>query len=134
YAEKLIENFNEDKISDYDINDSISDEEDHDNTTHFVIIDENDMMVSATHTLGNFFGSGDFVSGFFLNNQIDNYSLSPDSPNYLVSAIVCSSAISPCIVSDADPAVATGSPAGTCLPAIMSNVATTYVSSGESRE
>src|SRR5699024_11628898 len=84
YAEKLIEHFNEDKISDYDINDSISDEEDHDNTTHFVIIDENDMMVSATNTLGNFFGSGDFVSGFFLNNSVYNYSYSFDSPYYLV--------------------------------------------------
>src|SRR5699024_5783937 len=95
YAEKLSENSNEDKTSDDDINNSISDEEDHDNTTHFVIIDENDMMVSATHTLGNFFGSGDFVSGFFLNNQIDNYSLSPDSPNYLESEKVSRSFTSP---------------------------------------
>src|SRR5699024_10998440 len=81
YAEKLIENFNEDKISDYDNNDSISDEEDHDNTTHFVISQENDMMVSATHTLGNLFASGDCASAFFLHNHIDTCSLSPDSPN-----------------------------------------------------
>src|SRR5699024_10683246 len=62
YAEKLIENFNEDKISDYVYNDSISDEEVHDNKIPSVIIDENDMIVSSTHTLGNFFGSCDFVS------------------------------------------------------------------------
>src|SRR5699024_11396832 len=72
YAEKLIENFNEDKISDYDINNSISYKEEHDNTTHFDIIEENAMMESATHTSVNFFDSGVFVSAFFLNIVIDN--------------------------------------------------------------
>src|SRR5699024_11172279 len=127
YAEKLIENFNEDKISDYDINDSISDEEDHDNTTHFVIIDENDMMVSATHRLGNFFGSGDFVSGFFLNNKIDNYSLSPDSPNYLESEKVSRSFTSPSILKNDEQTIGIGSPGGKRIPAVMSDVLTRYL-------
>src|SRR5699024_5797465 len=84
YSKRLIENFNPKEVSkNYKINDSISDEEDHDNTTHFVVVDKDNMMVSATHTLGNFFGSGDYVAGFFLNNQIDNYSLTNDSPNFL---------------------------------------------------
>src|SRR5690625_6022142 len=38
YAEKLIENFYEDIISDYDINDFISIEEDQDNIKNFVLI------------------------------------------------------------------------------------------------
>lgn len=134
YAEKLIENFNEDKISDYDINDSISDEEDHDNTTHFVIIDENDMMVSATHTLGNFFGSGDFVSGFFLNNQIDNYSLSPDSPNYLESEKVSRSFTSPSILKNDEQTIGIGSPGGKRIPAVMSDVLTRYLLIGDDWE
>src|SRR5699024_11800555 len=118
---------NEDKISDYDINDSISDEEDHDNTTHFVIIDENDMMVSATHTLGNFFGSGDFVSVFFLNNQIDNYSLSPDSPNYLESEKVSRSFTSPSILKKDEQKIEFSSPVDKRITDVMSDVLTRYL-------
>lgn len=134
YAKQLIDNFNEDKISEYDINDSISDEEDHDNTTHFVIIDENDMMVSATHTLGNFFGSGDFVAGFFLNNQIDNYSLSPTSPNYLESEKVSRSFTSPSILKNEEKTIGIGSPGGKRIPAVMSDVLTRYLMLGDEWE
>lgn len=137
YSKQLIENFDNDKISDsdtYEINDSISDEEDHDNTTHFVIIDENDMMVSATHTLGNFFGSGDFVAGFFLNNQIDNYSLSPGSPNYLESEKVSRSFTSPSILSNDEKTIGIGTPGGKRIPAVMSDVLTRYLLLGDEWE
>lgn len=128
YAEKLIANFNSDKISDtYEVNDSISDEEDHDNTTHFVVVDKNNMMVSATHTLGNFFGSGEFVSGFFLNNQIDNYSLSEDSPNYLTSGKVSRSFTSPSIITNDEQTIGIGSPGGKRIPVVMSDVLTRYL-------
>lgn len=128
YAEKLIANFNSDKVSDtYEVNDSISDEEDHDNTTHFVVVDKNNMMVSATHTLGNFFGSGEFVSGFFLNNQIDNYSLSEDSPNYLTSGKVSRSFTSPSIITNDEQTIGIGSPGGKRIPVVMSDVLTRYL-------
>src|SRR5699024_12001853 len=91
------------------------------------IIDENDMMVSATHTLGNFFGSGDFVSGFFLNNQIDNYSLSPDSPNYLESEKVSRSFTSPSILKNDEQTIGIGSAGGKRIPAVMSDVLTRYI-------
>ncbi|WP_254434249.1 gamma-glutamyltransferase [Halobacillus sp. Marseille-Q1614] len=61
--------------------DSDADLEDHENTTHFVVVDKNGMMVSVTNTLSNFFGSGEYVNGFFLNNQLKNFSNSEDSPN-----------------------------------------------------
>ncbi|WP_082232698.1 gamma-glutamyltransferase [Halobacillus massiliensis] len=61
--------------------DSDADLEDHENTTHFVVVDKNGMMVSVTNTLSNFFGSGEYVDGFFLNNQLKNFSNNEDSPN-----------------------------------------------------
>lgn len=128
YSEQMIENFNPDKVSEnYEINDSISDEEDHDNTTHFVVVDKDNMMVSATHTLGNFFGSGDYVSGFFLNNQIDNYSLSADSPNYLEPEKVSRSFTSPSILISDDKILGIGSPGGKRIPAVMGNILTKYL-------
>lgn len=60
---------------------SDADKEDHGNTTHFVVVDKNGMMVSVTNTLSNFFGSGEYVNGFFLNDQLKNFSTREDSPN-----------------------------------------------------
>ncbi|UJL47178.1 gamma-glutamyltransferase [Virgibacillus sp. NKC19-16] len=60
---------------------SDADIEDHGNTTHFVIVDKNGMMVSVTNTLSDFFGSGEYVNGFFLNNQLKNFSNRVNSPN-----------------------------------------------------
>ncbi|MFG6150373.1 gamma-glutamyltransferase [Halobacillus sp. B23F22_1] len=61
--------------------DSDADLEDHENTTHFVVVDQNGMMVSVTNTLSNSFGSGEYVGGFFLNNQLKNFSNNENSPN-----------------------------------------------------
>ncbi|SDI97667.1 gamma-glutamyltransferase [Alteribacillus bidgolensis] len=61
--------------------DSDADIEDHGNTTHFVVVDKNGMMVSVTNTLSDFFGSGEYVNGFFLNNQLKNFSNNKHSPN-----------------------------------------------------
>ncbi|PGU00831.1 capsular biosynthesis protein [Bacillus cereus] len=48
-------------------------EEEHESTTHFVIMDKYGTVVSATNTLSNYFGTGDYVQGFILNNQLDNF-------------------------------------------------------------
>ncbi|MGE7758746.1 gamma-glutamyltransferase family protein [Peribacillus sp. NPDC097895] len=47
--------------------------EEHESTTHFVIMDKYGTVVSATNTLSNFFGSGDYTNGFFLNDQLKNF-------------------------------------------------------------
>jgi len=83
HIEKLVsgtdDGFN---LSDYRSElESEADMEDHANTTHFVIVDENGMMVSVTNTLSAAFGSGEYVNGFFLNNQLKNFSTDEDSPN-----------------------------------------------------
>ncbi|RNA67598.1 gamma-glutamyltransferase [Alteribacter keqinensis] len=61
--------------------DSDADLEDHENTTHFVVVDHDGMMVSVTNTLSKSFGSGIYVDGFFLNNQLKNFSNNENSPN-----------------------------------------------------
>ncbi|WP_082174378.1 gamma-glutamyltransferase family protein [Bacillus sp. FJAT-27231] len=47
--------------------------EEHESTTHFVVIDKEGTVVSTTNTLSNFFGSGNYTNGFFLNDQLKNF-------------------------------------------------------------
>ncbi len=49
-------------------------------TTHFVIVDAEGNAVSMTTTVESPFGSGRMVEGFFLNNQLTDFSLSPTDP------------------------------------------------------
>ena len=53
-------------------------------TTHFSIIDKSGNAVSVTTTLNNSFGSKLYVedSGFFLNNEMDDFSSKPGYPNF----------------------------------------------------
>ncbi len=55
-----------------------------DETTHFSIIDKSGNAVSVTTTLNNSFGSKVYVenSGFFLNNEMDDFSSKPGYPNF----------------------------------------------------
>ena len=52
-------------------------------TTHFSIVDKEGNAVSVTTTLNNSFGSKVYVenSGFFLNNEMDDFSIKPGVPN-----------------------------------------------------
>ena len=53
-------------------------------TTHFSIVDREGNAVSVTTTLNNSFGSKVYVenSGFFLNNEMDDFSSKPGYPNF----------------------------------------------------
>lgn len=53
-------------------------------TTHFSIVDNEGNAVSVTTTLNNSFGSKVYVenSGFFLNNEMDDFSSKPGYPNF----------------------------------------------------
>jgi len=46
-------------------------------TTHFVIVDADGDVVSMTTTVESVFGSGRMIGGFFLNNQLTDFSFSP---------------------------------------------------------
>jgi gamma-glutamyltranspeptidase/glutathione hydrolase len=52
-------------------------------TTHFSIVDPKGTAVSVTTTLNGWFGSNVVVSGsgFFLNNEMDDFSAKPGVPN-----------------------------------------------------
>ncbi len=55
----------------------------HHDTTHFSIIDRWGNAVSNTYTLNDDFGSGAVVggAGFLLNNEMDDFSAKPGTPN-----------------------------------------------------
>ncbi len=46
-------------------------------TSHFVIVDRQGNVVSMTTTVESIYGSGRMVDGFFLNNQLTDFSFSP---------------------------------------------------------
>lgn len=46
-------------------------------TTHFVVADPQGNVVSMTTTVESIFGNGRMVGGFFLNNQLTDFSFSP---------------------------------------------------------
>lgn len=95
------------------------------NTTHITVVDAEGAMVSMTNTLSNFWGSGDYALGFFINDQLRNFDIRPGSPNPPPEPgkrIVGSSA--PTIVLDDEgrPVLGLGSPGGLRIPSILSNV------------
>ncbi len=55
----------------------------HHDTTHFSIVDRAGNAVSNTFTLNDDFGSGEVVAGagFLLNNEMDDFSAKPGTPN-----------------------------------------------------
>ncbi|MEL6485722.1 MAG: gamma-glutamyltransferase [Pseudomonadota bacterium] len=47
-------------------------------TTHFSVVDKNGNAVSYTSTIEGAFGSGLFFEGFYLNNELTDFSATPD--------------------------------------------------------
>lgn len=43
------------------------------NTTHISVVDEDGLTVSMTNTVTNFWGSGQYVAGFFLNDSLERF-------------------------------------------------------------
>lgn len=88
-------------------------------------------MVSATNTLSNFFGSGLAVSGFFLNDQMRNYSRDPESVNHVAPGKRSRSFITPTIVArDGAPVLGIGSPGGRRIPAMVAQVLALWAAHG----
>jgi gamma-glutamyltranspeptidase/glutathione hydrolase len=50
-------------------------------TSHFIVGDASGNVVSMTTTVESIFGSGRMVDGFFLNNQMTDFSFSPRDPD-----------------------------------------------------
>lgn len=95
-------------------------------TSHFVVVDAQGNAVSVTTTIESFFGSGRRVEGFFLNNQLTDFSWG-DAGDTLPAANAIApgkrprSSMSPLIVLDRDGRFvgALGSPGGNAIPAYI---------------
>lgn len=101
-------------------------------TTHFSVVDRDGNMVSNTYTLNFSYGSGLSVggAGFLLNNEMDDFSAKPGSPNGygLIGGIGNAiepgkrplSSMTPALLfKNGEPYAATGSPGG---PRIINSV------------
>ncbi|MEM9907175.1 MAG: gamma-glutamyltransferase, partial [Cyanobacteria bacterium P01_D01_bin.44] len=100
------------------------------NTTHFSVVDSAGNAVSVTYTINTFFGSGIIAgdTGFFLNNEMDDFTAKPGAVNSfglkqgLANQIEPGkrplSSMSPTIVLDKnqDLYLVTGSPGGPTIP------------------
>lgn len=92
-------------------------------TSHFVIVDRWGNAVSMTTTVESVFGSGRMVGGFFLNNQLTDFSFSPTEADGAPAANAVApgkrprSSMAPLIVLDRDGRLvaALGSPGGTAI-------------------
>lgn len=92
-------------------------------TSHFVVVDAAGNAVSMTTTVESLFGSGRMVGGFFLNNQLTDFSFSPTQAdgNPAANAVAGGkrprSSMSPVVVLDKhDRLVAVlGSPGGSAI-------------------
>jgi len=92
-------------------------------TSHFVIVDRWGNVVSMTTTVESVFGTGRMVGGFFLNNQLTDFSFSPVGPDGIAAANAVApgkrprSSMSPVIVLDREGrfVAAVGSPGGSAI-------------------
>jgi gamma-glutamyltranspeptidase/glutathione hydrolase len=92
-------------------------------TSHFVIVDAEGNVVSMTTTVESIYGSGRMVGGFFLNNQLTDFSFSPAEQDGTPAANAVApgkrprSSMSPVIVLDRDGrfVAALGSPGGSSI-------------------
>ncbi len=110
-------------LSNIIIDDSPSDSKDEENTTHIVVVDKSGMMVSVTNTLSQFFGTGKNAYGFFLNNHMDNFSLTPSSLNVAETGKRPRTFIAPTILAKDDKAViGIGSPGSKRIPLMLTEV------------
>ncbi len=105
-------------------------------TTHYSIIDAQGNAVAVTYTINDFFGSKISAknTGFFLNDEMDDFTILPNVPNHPGSIAGSAanilapnkqplSSTAPTIVSkNSQTIVVTGSPGGATIPTIVLQV------------
>ncbi|CAM3955926.1 gamma-glutamyltransferase family protein [Alkalicoccus chagannorensis] len=121
FISELLENMSYEGISaPGELFDSPAETADARHTTHFVIIDQDGRMVSSTHSLGEFYGSGYHIDGFFLNNQMNNFSDNEESPNYFEPGKRPRTFVAPMIFEEKGrPVLGIGSPGGRRIPVML---------------
>ncbi|TMW72225.1 gamma-glutamyltransferase family protein [Alteribacter natronophilus] len=128
YTENMLsQDINFDRISEAQQFDEPAAINDSRHTTHFVVVDKEGRMVSATHSLGEFFGSGRNIEGVFLNNQLNNFSGNTESPNLFEPGKRPRTFVSPIILANKPESadelemaeLGIGSPGGRRIPAMV---------------
>lgn len=123
YCKQLLE-----RTLDKSFNNNVSNKNaDYNNTTHIVIMDKNNMMVSVTNSISGVFGSGTYVKGFFLNNQLRNFSSDQKSPNAKVPGKRPFSLVAPSILKKNKTLLGIGSAGGQRIPIILSYILINYI-------
>lgn len=117
----------------YEIEDEELDEESI-STTHFVVTDKEGTVVSVTNTLGQFFGSGINVRGFFLNESVNMFSDYSSPPNNFESGKRSRTFTAPTILRNDERTIGIGSPGGARIPAMLTEVLIRYLGFDESLE
>lgn len=100
-----------------------------DETTHLSIMDSDGNMVSITTTLNGNYGCKTVVAGagFFLNNEMDDFSIKPGTPNMFGAVGGQANAIQPgkrmlssmtptLVLKNKKPFIVVGTPGGTTIP------------------
>lgn len=106
------------------------------NTTHVTVVDADGMVVSMTNTLTNFWGSGQYTHGFFLNDQLNRFSIGQGAANEPDAGRRSVSWSLPAMVLDGDgrPVLGIGSPGGKRIPIVLAQVIVRWGVHGESLE
>ncbi|WP_100260064.1 gamma-glutamyltransferase [Qipengyuania seohaensis] len=99
------------------------DEPEEHGTSHFAVVDSANTMVSYTSTIEGAFGSGLMVGGFYLNNELTDFSRSPvvdgrDVANRVEGGKRPRSSMSPTVIYDPQgrPFMAVGAAGGSTIP------------------
>ena len=92
-------------------------------TTSFVVIDKDGMVVSCTNTLGELFGSKKYVGGFFLNDSVGHFNENSNSINAYKPGKRSRTFIAPTIIKKGDDFImGIASPGGNVIPQAISEV------------
>ena len=99
------------------------DEPEENGTSHFAVVDSDNTMVSYTSTIEGAFGSGLMVGGFYLNNELTDFSRSPfvdglEVANRVEGGKRPRSSMSPTVIYDSQgrPFMAVGAAGGSTIP------------------
>jgi gamma-glutamyltranspeptidase/glutathione hydrolase len=98
-------------------------------TTHLAVVDEKGNAVAVTTTLNNSYGSATVVggAGFFMNDEMDDFSVKPGVPNMYGALGTEANAIAPgkrmlssmtptLVLKNGKPFLVVGTPGGTTIP------------------
>jgi gamma-glutamyltranspeptidase / glutathione hydrolase len=92
-------------------------------TTHLAVLDGQGTLVSMTNTLSEFFGTGQRVEGFYLNNSLDNFGGSSSQANQWEPGKRPRTFLAPSVLTSTDGSrVAIGSAGGRRIPTALAQV------------